>query len=40
MAIKGEAEMLTLRRSRFIFACSLGIGRHFYAIKMYAYKQA
>ena len=33
MAIKGEAEMPALHRSRFIFACSLGIGRHFYAIK-------
>ena len=33
MAIKGEAEVPALHRSRFIFACSLRIGGHFYAIK-------
>ena len=33
MAITGEVEVPTLHRSRFIFACSLGIGRSFYAIK-------
>ena len=33
MAIKGKAEVLALHRSRFIFACSLRIGGHFYAIK-------
>ena len=33
MAIKGKAEVLALHRSRFIFACSLRIGGHFYAMK-------
>ena len=31
--IKWETEMPTLQRSRFIFACSLGIGGHFYCNK-------
>ena len=33
MAIKGKAEVPALYRSRFIFACSLRIREHFYAIK-------
>ena len=33
MVIKGKADVPAFHRSRFIFACSLGIERHSYAIK-------